>query len=52
VRALGDDAAVLVARGTFTVNGGLVFRLASTEVCARRDGKCKLITLDACSDNS
>jgi hypothetical protein len=39
VRALSDDAAAVVARGTFTVNGGMVFKLVCTEVYAKRDSQ-------------
>jgi hypothetical protein len=51
-RALGQDAGVVVGRGTFTVNGGLVFRLVCTEVYARFDGEWKLANLHACTSGS
>ncbi len=52
VRALTEDVAVVVARGAFTVNGGLVFPLVCTEVYAKRNGRWKLVTLHACSDST
>jgi hypothetical protein len=51
-RALGEDTGVVVGRGTFTVNGGLVFRLICTEVYVRRDGQWKLVNLHACGTGS
>jgi hypothetical protein len=52
IRALGTGAAVLVARGSFTVSGGLVFDLVCTEVYARRDGAWKLVSLHAWPDST
>jgi hypothetical protein len=51
VRAYGD-AAVVAARGTFTVNGAIVFKLVCTEVYAMRGGQWKLVSFHACSDGS
>jgi hypothetical protein len=50
-RALSEDAGVVVGRGTFTVNGGLVFPLVCTEVYARQDGEWKLVHLHACASS-
>jgi hypothetical protein len=49
VRVFGD-AAVVVGRATFVVNGGMVFKLVCTEVYARRGEPWKLVSLHACSD--
>ncbi|RKQ92991.1 uncharacterized protein DUF4440 [Solirubrobacter pauli] len=49
VRVYGD-AAIVVARGTFTINGGMVFKLVCTEVYAQRADGWKLVSLHACQD--
>ena len=48
-RVFGDAAAV-VGRATFTVNGGSVFDLVCTEMYVRRGTDWKLVSLHACSD--
>lgn len=45
------DAAVVVGRGRFTVNGGLLFNFVCTEVYAKRGGQWKLVSLHACSNS-
>jgi Domain of unknown function (DUF4440) len=51
-RALSENAGVVVGRGTFTVNGGLVFPLVCTEVYTRQGGQWKVVNLHACASGS
>jgi ketosteroid isomerase-like protein len=43
------DAAVLVGKATFTVNGDTVYKLVYTEVYARKDDRWKLVNSHNCS---
>lgn len=43
------DAAVLVGKATFVVNGDTVLKLVYTEVYARQDGRWKLVNSHNCS---